>query len=139
MSIFGYPVSIDLVLLAAFLLLALIAIGTLAALLRLREEWRVFRQEQKAWQKRMTREIAVNSPTRAAIAAVLATRGDEPPSLETLEQEISALMAQWGVVEELADKARGHLVRLVDEADGAEKPDKEGGQRRKARIIPGTE
>ncbi len=134
MSIFGYPISIDIVLLAAFLLLALIAIGTLAALLRLREEWRTFRQEQRAWQKRMTREVAVNSPTRAAIAAVLATRGDDPPSLETLEREISALMTQWGVVEELADKARGHLVRLVDAADGAEKAgatEKNGGRHRK--------
>lgn len=131
MSVLGFPVSFELVLLVAFVLLAIIAIVTLAALLRLREEWRQYQQDQRIWHKRLMREVAVNSPTRAAIAAVLATRGDEPPDLGTLEREIAALMAEWATIEELADKARGHLVRLADAAEGSEQADK-GAKRKKA-------
>ncbi|GAK32259.1 hypothetical protein JCM17846_25500 [Iodidimonas nitroreducens] len=68
-------------------------------------------------QKTLLKEVGLNSPTRAAIAAVMATDKNRRLSMEQFQAEISALTEQWDEIESLANQAHNRLADLVDESE----------------------
>jgi len=113
------PLSVETLMLAAVALAALLTLVNLGLVFALRRQIRSLREEHGAWHKRLDKEVALSSPTRAAIAAVIATSRDKPLTLEQFQQEMTALIDQWDEIEALAEKAEGQLADLVDDSEGA--------------------
>ncbi|WP_281300062.1 MULTISPECIES: hypothetical protein [unclassified Iodidimonas] len=67
--------------------------------------------------KTLLKEVGLNSPTRAAIAAVMATDKNRRLNMEQFQAEISALTEQWDEIESLANQAHNRLADLVDESE----------------------
>lgn len=115
---FDPEVSTEAIVLVVLGVAAVLTLVNLAFLFALRREIRSLREEHGAWHKRLDKEVALSSPTRAAIAAVIATSRDKPLTLEQFQQEMNRLLEQWNEIESLAEKAEAQLAELVD--DGGE-------------------
>jgi len=105
----------EMIVLAVLGLAVVLTLVNLALLFALRREIRALREEHGAWHKRLDKEVALSSPTRAAIAAVIATSREKPLTLEQFQQEMNHLLDQWEEIETLAERAQEQLAALVDE------------------------
>lgn len=111
---FDLGASTETILLAVLGLAAVLTIINLGLLFALRREIRALREEHGAWHKRLDKEVALSSPTRAAIAAVIATSREKPLTLEQFQHEMNYVMSQWDEIETLAERAQEQLAELVD-------------------------
>ncbi|GAB4574538.1 MAG: hypothetical protein Tsb008_12270 [Rhodothalassiaceae bacterium] len=117
MEFLSEPVHVAGVLFGLLLLIVLLMQFLFFARLKaMRERIETLRTEQEAMQKRLIKEIGLNSPTRAAIAAVMASSGEEPLDMAQFQKEIASLTQNWREIEELADKAHARLRDLVDQS-----------------------
>lgn len=120
-------------------LLLLLAVLALILLLGLRQEIAALRAERRTAEDRLRDEIRRDSPARAAVAAVIASRGEERLTAGEFRKEVEELLAQWPKVEELADRAAKDIAALLDDkgktaaGSGASVPP---GRRRRRRRGP---
>jgi len=117
---FELGVSTETIVLIVLGVAAILTLVNLALLFALRREIRALREEHGAWHKRLDKEVALSSPTRAAVAAVVATSRNQPLTLEQFRQEMNYLLEQWDEIESLVEKAEAQLAELVDDDREAE-------------------
>lgn len=107
--------TIETVAIAGGTLLLLLAMLVLVLALGLRGAIAELRAERRVAGERLLEELRTNSPARAAIAAVIASRGEERPTATEFRKEVEALLAQWPQVEALADRAAEEIAAILDE------------------------
>lgn len=113
------PIILLAIAVAVLTLFGLICLAVLLMKLsNIREQLTSLRSEQELMLKRLVKEVALNSPTRAAIAAVMATQRHSALDMAGFQKEINALTQNWQEIEDLADKAHMRLKELVDQSPG---------------------
>ncbi len=117
---FNIPFDIQTALLMAVAVLFVLLCWCLVLLARLSSRLQDMEGSQSLWHKRLMKEITLNSPIRAAIAALMAAEQKSPLSLEQFQSEVTTLTDQWPEIEALANEAHRRLSDLVNYA---EKPD----------------
>lgn len=95
----------------------LLALLNLVLLLALRALIRRRSAASEQAERRLLEEIRVHSPARAAIAAVIASRGEDEIDAREFRKEVEALLAQWPKIESLAERAGDEITRILGEDD----------------------
>lgn len=116
-SFFNIPFDIQTVLLVTIAILFVLLCCCLVLLARLSSRLQDMEGAQNLWHKKLMKEITLNSPIRAAIAARMASDQKSPLSLEQFQTEVAALTDKWPEIETLADKAHTRLADLVNQAE----------------------
>ncbi|GER06505.1 hypothetical protein GCM10007972_02060 [Iodidimonas muriae] len=115
-NILGVLFTSDHLLLGLLAALIIVALLGLIVMFRLSDKLRDIENAQKYQHKELMKEVALNSPIRAAIAAVIAAQGNKPPTLQDFQAEVGALTENWAEIEALAEQAQSQLAKMVDEA-----------------------
>lgn len=115
---FGIPVDFQTGLLFAVAILFILLCWCLILLARLSSRLQDMEGAQALCHKKLMKEVSLNSPIRAAIAALMAAdRKITPLSLEQFQVEVAQLTEKWPEIEALAEQAHVRLSDLVNQAE----------------------
>lgn len=114
---FNIPFDMQTILLVTIAVLFVLLCWCLVLLARLSSRLQDMEGSQDLWRKKMMKEISLNSPIRAAIAALMAAEHKTPLSLEQFQSQVAALTDKWPEIETLANDAHTRLSDLVNQVD----------------------